>query len=397
MVHQLRYLIVTLAVATVAFGLAACGDDDGGNDSAAGGGSTGATALSAEEGIEKAEEKLDRFYSMETFTSPPAESPPPQQGKNVWIITLGLAQDASADFDDGANEAGKAMGWETTSCDGEFSPDKWSQCIRQAITDDADGIALYVIDCASIQAPLQQAREAGITVVSAEAPDCSDQEQGGQSLFDAKISFTQGTFADWLSAQIEANADWIISNTDGEAKIIELHETDAWALNLMHQAFVKEIETLCPNCEIVDTIEFVGADLEGPLREKVEQSLLQNPDANVVAGQYDDPALTVAPAVRAAKSQGREVFSTGGVGGEAAMDLIREDGGIDAAYVYDIEWEGFHAIDTLNRLFAGEKAEPSGVGVGMVDRENNLPPAGEGWTTDVDFKSAYRQAWGVDE
>ena len=375
----------------------ACGDDDGDGGNATAGGAANGSALSVQEGISQARDKLDRFYSMETFKAPPSESPPPQGGKNVWIITLGLAQDASADFDRGATEAGKSMGWEMTSCDGEFSPDKWSQCIRQAITDQADGIALYVIDCASIQAPLQQAGDAGITIVSAESPDCSDQEETGPSLFDAKISFTQGTFADWLSAQIEANADWIIANTDGEAKIIELHETDAWALNLMHEAFQKEIATLCPNCEIVDVIEFVGADLEGPLREKVEQSLLQNPDANVVAGQYDDPALTVAPAVRQAKSQGRELFSTGGVGGEAAMDLIRQDGGIDAAYVYDIEWEGFHSIDTLNRLFAGEKPVPSGVGVGMVDRENNLPPAGESWTTDVDFKSAYREAWGVDE
>ena len=396
MFQLLRYLIVTLSVAVVGFGFAACGDDDSGDQNASAEGSAGGSSLSAQEGIERAEEKLDSFYSMETFKPPPSESPPPQQGKNVWIITLGLAQDASADFDDGATEAGKAMGWETTSCDGEFSPDKWSQCIRQAITDNADGIALYVIDCASIQAPLQQAGDAGITIVSAEAPDCSDQEENGQTLFDAKISFTQGTFADWLSAQIEANADWIISNTGGEAKIIELHETDAWALNLMHEAFQDEISSLCPDCEIVDTIEFVGADLEGPLREKVEQSLLQNPDANVVAGQYDDPALTVAPAVRQAKSQGQEIFSTGGVGGEAAMDLVREDNGIDAAYVYDIEWEGFHAVDTLNRLFAGQKPVPSGVGVGMVDRENNLPPAGQGWTTDVDFKSAYRQAWGVD-
>jgi ribose transport system substrate-binding protein len=333
---------------------------------------------------------------MESFKPPPTSSPPPQPDKNIWIITLGLAQDASADFDRGATEAGKLLGWQTTSCDGEFSPDKWAQCIRQAVTDKADGIALYVIDCASIQAPLKQARQAGLTVVSAEAPDCSDQKKGAAPLFDAKISFTQGDFADWLGAQIQANADWIIANTDGEAKIIELHETDAWALNLMHEVFQEEIATLCPNCEIVEEIEFIGADLEGPLREKTEQALLKHPDANVVAGQYDDPALTVAPAVRQAKGQGRELYSTGGVGGQAAMDLIRQDGGIDAGYVYDIEWEGFHAMDTLNRLFAGEKPVPSGVGVGMVDRERNLPPAGEGWTTEVDFKSGYRKAWGVD-
>jgi len=393
MTKPLRYFIVLVTLCVASFAVVACGDDDGGGE----GTTTSAGAVSAEEGVEQAEEKLASFYSMETFQPPPSDSPPPQPNKNVWIITLGLAQDASADFDRGATEAARAMGWETTSCDGEFSPDKWSQCIRQAITDQADGIALYVIDCASIQAPLRQAREAGITVVSAEAPDCSDQQQNGPSLFDAKISFTQGTFADWLGAQIQANADWIIANTDGEAKIIELHETDAWALNLMHEEFQEEIATLCPDCEIVDVIEFVGADLEGPLREKVEQSLLQHPEANVVAGQYDDPALTVAPAVRQATGQGRELLSTGGVGGEAAMDLIRQDAGIDAAFVYDIEWEGYHAIDTMNRLFAGQEPVPSGVGVGMVDRENNLPPAGESWTTDVDFKSAYRGAWGVDE
>ena len=219
--------------------------------------------------------------------------------------------------------------------------------------------------------------------------------RGPDSLFDAKVSFTQGDFADWLAAQAEANADYIIANTNGEASIIDLWETDAWALNLMHDAFVDRIESECPNCEILESIQFIGGDLEGALNQKVEQALLQYPDANAIHSQYDDPSLTIAPAVRTAEQNGQELVVTGGVGGEAAVALIRDDRGIDGEYTYDIEWEGFHAVDTLNRLFHGEKPVPSGDGIGFIDAENGLPPEGEGWTTSVDFKSAYAEAWGV--
>lgn len=393
---RLGYLIVTVAAMLVALvALSACGGDDDDGDSGDSANQSEAAGASAEEGLATAQERLDEYYSLETFKQPPSEAPAPESGKNVWSITLGLAQDASADFDSGFSEASESMGWDVTSCDGEFSPNKWSQCIRQAISDQADGVALYVIDCPSVQAPLREAREAGITVVATESPDCSDVEQGGPTLFDAKVEFTQGDFAEWLAAQAESEADASIVQTDGDAKVILLWETDAWALNHMHEARVAEYEELCPNCEVVDTIEFVASDLEGPLRQKLEQSLLQNPDANVVNTQYDDPALTVAPAIRQAEASGRELFVTGGVGGEAAVDLIREDRGLDADFVYDIEWEGFHAADTMNRLFNDEEPVPSGVGIGMIDRERDLPPEGEGWTTDLDFKSAYYDAWGV--
>lgn len=386
--HKASYFIVTTLVAASA-AFAACGSDSSSTDG------TSADSGSAQEAADAATKRLASLYDESTFESPPTEGPAPEPGKNIWSITLGLAQDASADFDTGVHEAGELVGWDVTSCDGEFSPDKWTQCIRNAITDQADGMALYVIDCPSVQAPLKEAAEAGIKIVGVEAPDCSDVKEGADSLFDAKVSFTQGNFDDWLRAQAEANADFIIAETGGQAQIIDLWETDAWALNTMHDAFVAQVENECPDCEIVETIQFVGADLEGALNQKVEQALLQHPDANAIHSQYDDPSLTIAPAVRQAEASGRELVVTGGVGGEAAVDLIRDDRGIDGEYTYDIEWEGFHAVDTLNRLFNGEDPVPSGDGIGYIDAENGLPPEGQGWTTSVDFKSAYKQAWGV--
>ena len=58
-------------------------------------------------------------------------------------------------------------------------------------------------------------------------------------------------------------------------------------------------------------------------------------------------------------------------------------------------WEGYQTIDNLVRLFAGEPPAGSGIGLQVYDLEHNIPADG-GYRPPVDFKAAYREAWGLE-
>jgi ribose transport system substrate-binding protein len=87
----------------------------------------------------------------------------------------------------------------------------------------------------------------------------------------------------------------------------------------------------------------------------------------------------------------------GGEGTSAGMDLIRENRGMQAAVGLPVGWEAYAAVDAVLRLFAKQDpaASDSGMGLQVVDQTHNLPPAGQPFTPNVDYKSAYRKMWGI--
>ena len=207
--------------------------------------------------------------------------------------------------------------------------------VRRAIADGADGIVLYAIDCAAIQAGLEQAAKAKIKVVGVESADCNQTSADGRQLFDGSLEYTQGDIVGWERGLGEAQAAWIATQTGGKrAEVIELYETDLYLTRLVHQGFVAGLKRYCPSCEIVDTVEFGGVDFGPKLQEKTTQALLQHPEATALAAPYDGVFQGgVAAAVR---GSGRKdtISSIGGVGESAALDLIRKDAGWTRAMAY---------------------------------------------------------------
>lgn len=378
-IRRVRTTLAGFATCSVVLVAAACGGSDATGDSAA------ASGEGAD--IEMAEQVLAEYREGQ-FESPPTEAPKPQAGKNVWIVTYGLASTPGADFDRGAKEAAEVMGWDTTSCDGKFSPDQWQNCYRQAIAAGADALAVYVNDCASTQSALREVQAADIPVVSAEAADCDDQKEGADPLFDAQVEFAQGSFRDWLAALLEPVAAYVVTEKGADARIILVDETGNYAVGIMSEAFKGYISEMCPACEIVDTVQYTGTELGSPLQAKIGQALIKNPDANVIVTPYDDAAQTGAvPAVRESGRRG-DILVTAGPGNAPTLDLIRS-GDIAGGYAQDLAWEGWAVMDALNRIMNGEEPQPSGQGIGWVDADN--VPDGN-YESPIDYKSIYTKA-----
>lgn len=401
---KLHLATVFAVLALAGLGISACGGSE----------STGTESTSTGAGLNADTEKAIEGAFVGSYGKPPTSSPKPEAGKNIWFITL---DSSLADHKAPGQifDAAEALGWNVKMYDGKFSPDTIVTGLRQAIADKADGVMLYAVDCPNVKAGLEDVNKAGIPIVSWEGIDCNQEvdQQGELSEtkdrrhFDAQVVYND---PDNPGKQLEYTDFYrdvmgyyqglvMIGGTDGKAKIIKLKETDIASTLLGDKGFEQALADHCPDCEVVETIEFVGTEIGPPLQQKVSQAISRNPDANAIFGVYDAPTESVAPAVLAS-GRSDDLFVVGGEGVPSIVKRVADNQGVDAGVGFPVRWESWAGLDAMNHLLAGETPPdkvgwPSGHGVQAYDRERNLPPAGERFDGSVDFESAYLKAWGA--
>lgn len=380
---RIRRPIALAGLATLAaMTLAACGGDgDGGSNAKASSGD-----------VAKYQRELAALYEG-TYEKPSGGPVSPPQGKNVWVISTGQTIEAAVNAAKAMEEAGQALGWDVTVFDGQFDSSRQISGIEQALADRADGIILLYIDCAPVKAGIQQARAAGAAVVGVQSQDCEP------SLETHGVRYAgHGDFIDLNANYGDMQAKWVIAKTRGEAKTIVTVETDLYSTRAAYDPGVTDEFKRCGTCEIVDTVEFVGSEFGPPLQQKIEQSLNQHPEANSFIAAYD-AVLTGGGGAAALRASGRlgEIASMGGEGSKPGIELIHNHAGMDACSGISTPWEGYGAMMSLARIFAGQDPERGDTGIGsqVCDADHNLPPKGEPYQAPVDFVAAYHDLWGI--
>ena len=364
-------------------GLTACGSD---NDSGSSGSGSGGDSAAAQEALQTA-------YDGVTGT-PPTEATTPKPGVDLWVVSCGESIPSCSTPVAAVKEAAEVVGWTVKICDGQLSPDGWGSCVRQAVSAKADVIIPVGIDCAGIQQPFQEAKDAGVTVVGGGASDCD--ETGGEALWATERIQLQDTNAQgiWeLSGKLAA--DWLIGKTDGKAQVLQTVFTDPLWGPWQAEGFTDEMAT-CADCDVVATLELANNDfVSGSANQKFSTALLQAPTADsvfVAVGGW-----MVQGFGQAIQSSGRsdQLNVISGFGDESNMDLIRSGtGGQDAVLGYATPWGGWGSVDEAIRVLNGEAPVVEGDGMQVVDADHNLPDSGD-YTGGVDFKAAYEKAWGV--
>lgn len=342
--------------------------------------------------------EAQRFFDG-TYQDPPADSPPAAQNKNVWVLSCGEAAIGCAALAGGVMEGGEALGWDVTLFDGKFGADgAYTNGIRQAVAAGADAIVIGAVDCALISQPLAEARAAGVLIVGSLAYDCDDPRAGGgEALFDANFiadsEHKSRTEANRFSG--EARAVWLLNKRGSSGlTVLSFRHTDSLLGTDYADGFDSKIESECADCTIIP-VEFTFADL-GTIGTKASDALTKNPEANALIVPYDSLLLLgVAQAVvRSGRSD--EIDVIGNEGYAPNLELIRTDGGQDMALGSSANWAGWGTADTLNRLFAGEPAVSQGLGFKFIDADHIPADDGVAFIPPIDYKSAYRAAWGVD-
>ena len=400
--HRRSPALVLATTAALAL-LAACGGSDTETvDAAAGGGGGqggGDVVAAAQAAVEENRQGTDRPL--------PDSAPEPVADANVWVISCLEAGEGCSAPAAGAKEAGEALGWDMTVFDGKGTPDVMAKGIRSAIADKADGIILDVVDCVAVKSPLEEAKKAGIKIFAHYSLDCDDPLLGGEGkpLFDAEIVYEEGlTYAEQVEDRYSKSvADYVIANTDGQAKVIQFVEDDILVGQHLYKGFAKHLEA-CEGCEIVKQVPFTLTDLAtGQLQGKATAALTQNPDANVVYVPYD-AALTLGIA-QAVTASGRddELLVTGGEGLSPNVGFVREGKGQDMIAGAPARWVGWAAVDGMNRLLQDEPQVDAGIGFQTLDSESALPTETTFYDGNIDesgkpkqdYEANYRKIWGL--
>jgi len=388
-----RRLLAIAATGALLASVAACGGSDEPKSTSSGSGS-GTTQL--------AKDRLEAAYAG-LYGEPQDDTPKPEAGKNVWAITYDLSLSFAQQFAAGAEEAGKSLDWNVKVFNAKSDPNEALAGIRAAIAAKADGIVVQSFDCDIVKSGVDQAIAAGIPVIGDQNKDCSPGKFSSVvPYFKGGYPGNDGTFAKWIAAWAKPAADWIAVKSNGSAKVIVVTETDAAATIYQAEGFNEELKEVCPGCEVVDTVEFTAPEIGSALQQKVQQSLLKNPDATAVANTVADYASTggIAAAIKAS-GRAQKLLVTGGEGQAANVDLIRKDAGQQTATCQNNGWDAYTALDQLIRLFAGaQPAKSSGNGFVLVDTDNNMPPKGETCVPShdgepVDFAGMYEKIWQV--
>lgn len=334
------------------------------------------------------------FYGQGSYAEPPAEGPEAQRGARIAVINSGVQSPTGTKQVEAAREVADLLGWDLTVFDGKYEPAEYQEGIRQAISQKADVIWLYSIDCPLAETALAEAKRAGIPVVSQEAADCSDVDPQAESYFAETLAFSQGTFIDWAKAMGESQATWLLAQLGEDADVIEVSVPELVVTNAIHEGFQAAMQEKCPTCKVTE-VKAQIADFGPALQEKIETALLRNPNANGMALSYDDLMTTGGSAAVLASGRNDSLAVIAGSGFPANVDLVRKGQGQDAGFAYDMGYETWAAADMINRLLAGEEQGQSGVGIAVFDADNGLPPEGEAWSVGIDYKPVYKAMWGV--
>lgn len=371
------------AVAAVCVGLfvVGCGSDDSDSGES---GDSGSDSFTAD-----AQKKVDELYTG-TYESPPSDSPPAAEDKSVWLISCGQSIVSCSDAIGGAEEAAGELGWESNIYDTKGDPTTAGTGVRQAIAADADGIFVYFLDCSYMAKPLEEAQDAGIPVVAAESFDCDAGDPGAPALFTSVVSYVEGAFPEWVRKFNEAQGYYAVATTDGSANSLFFSDDVSLAAAEADEGY-DSILGQCSGCEN-EIINYSFDEIFSGVQQQTEQKLLQSPDANVVTVAYD--GILVAGVEAAVSAATTDIDLIGGEGGPAVMDLAR-DGKVTAGVGLPNAWEGYSGMDSLNRIFADEEPETSGIGIQIWDQDHNLPETG-GYEPPIDFRADYQAAWGVE-
>lgn len=387
-----RILLLCAALGTLSVLLGACGSSNASSTSST---SSGSASIN----LAPFEKALSADYKGH-FTAPPTSAPAHKSGVNLWIISCGQASEGCSQPVANAKAAAQLLGWKATVFDGNFGiGDAYNNGIRQALAAHAQAIITLGVNCNQAKSGYQAAKAAGVIVVGADSYDCSDPAvNDGTDLFSATVKFTPQfpSAADTSRERGIAKADWIIVHTKGHAQVINTDFAGLTGGVYENQGFASELAK-CKTCKIVKTITFSPADTsDGTLKQEWASALAQYPDAN--AGVIISDGIVIQDQMaQAIQSAGRtKTFSLVSGEGYAPNDaMIRAQNGEDAVTPFDSNWLAWGAVDTVIRLLDHQPAVYEGMGVQVVDRTHNLPPAGQDYSSPVNYKEYYKKAWGV--
>lgn len=319
----------------------------------------------------------------------PAQTPEYEPGKTIVYLSTDQRNPAARAWGAAIEEAATELGWNAEIIDGAGNPLDWVRGMSIAIEIGVDGI-ITSADLFSLRQLADAANRARIPIVGINA---------------AALPGPERTLSLYTNIQSDpraigrAQADWVIADSDGMARVIIVTDCTHPLACAQSTAITNRFDE-CPECEILETYDQPIRDLPAWLPDAV----------NTWREAYDPPLYVISiadyfldfivPSLESAAVPNDEIILVGADGAETAYERIRAGDRYQRLTTADAyELQGWQAVDEMIRAINGSQSsfwvrEPYLVTIDNVDAvggdQNRLIPP-------YDFKAAYRELWRQDE
>jgi ribose transport system substrate-binding protein len=301
--------------------------------------------------------------------------------KSFVVIPCSVAATGCAVQAQGFMEAASILRWKTKQIDGKGDPTAQNNAIREAIALHVDGVYEVSIDPHIIAGSIAAAKAARIPVI---AGATGTGAVGGLvhevSLYGEQEGVLLGVA--------------IVARTNGQAHVAIFNDSEFGTVVQRVQG-TQQVLAKCPTCKVVVNQDIPVTSLGQPLIARVRSVLQAHPDINVIWAPYDAAASDMVTAVHEAGMAGKVwVGSFNGL--PQNLDFIRNGNVQEVDIGEALTWEGWAGVDAFIRLFTGHNPDVNDGVPHQILVKENLPPAGTtNWNSDFDFKTKYKQLWGL--
>ncbi|HET7714314.1 MAG TPA: substrate-binding domain-containing protein [Bauldia sp.] len=347
---------------------------------------TGA-ALAQDDPIAAYREALMPYMGSDTRWDGPTKGPIIEAGKKIVVVSYDMTNPGNSRLVNAFAKVARDVGWDITVNDGEGTMSGQRAAITRALSLKPDGIVLVSFPDTFIP-QFQQAFDSGIKVVGlTSAPNFGPWVDKG---------------IDWnVMQRVEdlgkALADWAIVDSKGTARVILISDNAFNVVEAKVKAIRDEVQT-CKGCEIVLDAQVSFTEANTLLPELIPSWItkygLERPLYILHPADY---FITFeVPALRRAGVQHGQVVLAGMDGDPKVYERIRRDDSYEKVTIpFPFEMQAYQAVDTLNRLFAGETPADYPSPVLLVDKTTVDTAGGENneYIPQNGYAEKYTELW----
>ncbi|WP_433185543.1 substrate-binding domain-containing protein [Actinoallomurus sp. CA-150999] len=315
----------------------------------------------------------------------PTTGPRAVPGKRIVVIAESMTNPGVAGVAQGAQGAGRSIGWDVRILDGQGGPAGIKAAFGQAIALRPSGIVIAGFDPASVAQEVGRANAARIPLIGWHALAAP-----GPSA--APRLFTNVTTRVEDVARI--SADWVIAHSNGRAGVVIFTDSSIPFAERKSQLIKQRVLT-CADVRLLAYENIPIPDATSRTPQEVASLLARFGDRWTHSIAINDLYLAdAAPALRAGgRRRDGPPYSVGaGDGDPSAFARIRNRHFQAATVPEPLDQQGTQIIDEFNRAFAGRP--PSGyvapvhlATVRNIDERTSWNPKG--------YQEAYRRIWGT--
>ena len=261
------------------------------------------------------------------------------------------------EMEEGMRDKAEELGVELEFAYADNSAENQSNQINTFITTGVDLILASPVDAAALTPAYQQARTAGIPIISVANKVADDADE------DAYVGPD-------LVEQSARTMERVVEGMGGEGKLLILSGPPQITFVQLQQTGWDQVLAENPGIEVVDTAVVPDLSTSGAV-DATAAALSANPDVTGILASIDDMALGAVQAAGSAGIAPEDIFVAGWDGGPAAVEAIKA-GDYDLTLSQKPYTWGQIAVETAVDWLNGDKPEEHRVNTPdvFIDQEN---------------------------